>query len=442
MSLDLYSEEAQDHLSGLRPVDRPETGVFDGFLKGTGMFAMRNFARAGSAVDLAGAVGPIAKEYFGVGEPDEVSRYFKEHDDIFGSAIKYWTPKPDEVGVAAEVAGGLLSTLPLVIASPAFAVGATYMGTAEELMQKGISPGKAQAVGAAQAVGLGLGVWMPILGQNLWQRVFVGGAGFNTAQGIVLRGASGALLEGTQAGDEFKAFDGQALTLDVLLGLAFGSVAHLSPAQRAQGGAAWERIGEWARRLDPSQVDAIATLRQAQHSNVDSAPGKLAGIQDVAAHVDRLKTAIDQLAKGDQVAVDDHRMPEFAPDPKREAAAERRLATAQDVAERVRKDEGIPEITEPKTEAPAAEPGGTEPPPPRGAAGEAAGAEAPHPALLEAEKIVAERPDLKLRMGTGADGEPVTVSAKDYLEQTKTEAAKARENAKLIATAAQCLLGI
>jgi hypothetical protein len=34
------------------------------------------------------------------------------------------------------------------------------------------------------------------------------------------------------------------------------------------------------------------------------------------------------------------------------------------------------------------------------------------------------------------------VSAKDYLEQAKTDAAKSREDAKLIAAAAQCLMGI
>lgn len=580
MSLDLYQDEARQKLSSMPPVSSPEAGAFDGFIRGAGLATMRGFARAGSAIDLMGSIGPIAEDaIFGTGTEAQ-DRYFKEHEDTFGSASKYWTPEPNEVGVAGEVVGSLLSTLPLVITSPSLAVATTQIGTAEELVDKGVSAGKAEAVGAVQGLGMGLGVWMPILGQNGWQRVVVGGAGFNAAQGIALRGTSGAILDGTPAGDEFKAFDGKAMTLDVLLGMAFGSLSHLSPGQRAQGAQYWERLTDWAQKMDPSQVDSVAALRQAQHLNVDSVPGKLETTSDIQAHVDRMRTAVDQLAKGEQLAVDDMPAAKFEPDDARASASEKRLDDLQKIAEKVRTQEGIAPITAyhgtgfdfgdtytaeglgphfgtieqanavaedhrilgnapnvrpvdlelknplrlddrgidnaallakqleekgilpkgradqlgasmfdkkldgteafgemrdaikkagydsvvyankyegkgdsyiplwpeqirsqfSKSEVPAANRGGIEPPPPRGPSEEAAGTT--DPVMSAAEKVVAERPDLTLRVGTDANGEPVTMSAKKFLEDARAGTAKAKEDTKLYQLAAQCLLGV
>lgn len=440
MSLDLYQDEIRDQLAGMPPVTRPETGAFDGFIRGTGLATMRGFARAARVVDLAGSVGPIAQDALMGTGTEAQDRYFKEHDDVYGSAVQHWAPELGEVGAAADVVGGLLSTIPLVLLSPGLAAASTA-DIGEELVQKGVPAGKAAGVATAQAAGMALGIWMPVLGQNLWQRVFIGGAGFNALQGVTMRGASGAILEGTPAADEFKAFDGKQLTLDVLMGMAFGTLAHISPAQRAQGEVYWDRLLNWAKDLDPSQKDAVLALRQAEHMNVDSAPGKLAGPRDVEAHVQRMRQAIDQLAKGDQVAVDDLPAPKFEPDARKAAAAEKTVADLQKIAEKVRADEGIAPLPQ-ETEAPAAKPGGTEPPPPRGSRGaEAAGAEA-DPLAMEAQRLAAEQPDLRLNLGTTADGQPITSTAKQFLEDTKAETTRLREQAKLVMVAAQCMLGV
>jgi len=369
MSLDLYEREVADRLSTLRPVQVPEAGAFDGFFRGTGMTAMRTFAEAGRAVDMLGAVGPIVQDAF-TGGTEAQDRYFREHDEVFNRAVDYWTPKPHEVGAAGEIVGQLLATLPMVIASPGFAVGQTQLGTAEDLVRKGVDSGKAQAVGAAQAAGLGLGIWMPILGQNLWQRALLGGAGFNLAQGVATRAASGAILEGTPAADEFKAFDPAALTLDVLLGLAFGGIAHLSPSQRAQGAEVWKRITDWTGNLKPSDVDAIAALRQAEHLNVQSAPGRPATPADVEAHVNRMREAIGQLARGEPVNVESMPRTRVEPDG-RFAEAQVRAEAMRAEAERLRAAEGLPR---PIVEEPVAQPEpGSAVPRTRGAEAEPAG---------------------------------------------------------------------
>jgi len=323
MSLDLYQQETSDRMLALRPVQVPEPDTFDGFVRGTGVYAMRALAKAGSAIDLLGAVGPIIQDTFTDGTEAQ-DRYFKEHDEVFGSAVDYWTPKPGEVGAAGEVAGTLLGTLPLVLASPALTVGTTQLSTAEELVRKGVDADKAQAVGGVQALGLGLGIYMPIFGQSLWQRMLLGGAGFNVIQGAAMRGASDVVLQGTPAEGEFKAFDVKSLTLDLLLGLAFGAISHLSPAQRAEGEKMWGRMKAWGENLKPSDVDALVTLRQAQHTNVDTLPGRPVEASDLQSHVERIRTATEQLLRGEPVDMSTIPAGRYEPIPERFVEAAKR----------------------------------------------------------------------------------------------------------------------
>jgi hypothetical protein len=326
MSFELV--ETERNLAHLRPVTRPEPGAWDNFLSGTARFTMQGFAKAGRAASMA-AAAPLLVFDTAASGTELSDRYFRFHDEVFGSAVEHWTPKPGEVGAAAEIAGMLLSTLPLAIASPAAAVAVTQLSAAEDLVRKGVDAGKAQAVGAVQAAGLGLGIWVPILGQTGFQRMIVGGAGFNIGQGVVSRGVSGSILEGTAAAEDYAAFDWSAVTLDALLGLAFGGMAHLSPAQRKSGERAWKRIHEWVSGAKPSDIDALAALRQAQHLNVETAPGRLTEPADIEAHVQRVRTAIEQLAKDEPVNVSDLPAPKGEADPARAAENERVLVAMQ-----------------------------------------------------------------------------------------------------------------
>ena len=327
MSLDLYREEIDNRLASLRPATEPEPGMFDNFLVGSGKVAMQTFAKAGRAASMALAPVAIgldkAKAAFNdTGPSTEIQdKFFKAHDDIFGRAVDYWTPKPNEVGAAGQGVGQLLGTLPQVFASPALTVAATQLSTGEDLVRKGVDAGTAQAVGGVQAAGLGLGIWVPILGQTLAQRVLLGGAGFNVAQGLATRAASAELLKGTPGAEDFKALDPTALTLDVLLGAAFGGIAHINPRMRAEGDAWQAKLKEWGAKLKPSEVDALAALRQAQHLNADSLPGKPVDVEDVNAHVARMRQALDDLASDRPVNVEDLPAGRFEADETRTAEA-------------------------------------------------------------------------------------------------------------------------
>jgi hypothetical protein len=132
----------------------------------------------------------------------------------------------------------------------------------------------------------------------------------------------------------------------VLLGAAFGTLAHLSPAQRAQGAQTWKRIENWAENLSPSEVGALATLRTAQHLNEDSAPGKIATPEDVEAHAARVRQAIDQILKDQPVEVNDLAVPEVKPDDARFKQAAKRAEALTTTADRVAKAEGLPAAPE------------------------------------------------------------------------------------------------
>lgn len=350
MSLSLFEEDNLKRVEETPIVSHSDPGAFDGFFRGTGQVAMKGFAEGGRALSMAGAAFPVLYDAV-TGGTEASDSYFRGHDDTYNSAVDYWTPKPEEVGIAGQVTGTLLSTIPMVIASPGAAVAKTQMSTSEDLVRAGVDSTKAQTVGAVHGASLGFGVWLPILGKNMTQRVLIGGALANVVQGAATRGISGEILEGTPADGQFKAFDGEQLSLDVLLGLAFGATAHISPKQRAQGAEAWEKIGAWAERLKPSDVDALAVLRQAQHLNVDSVGGKVQDLTDIDAHVARARKAIDQMSRDESVNVDDFPAARIVPDQARQAENEVRFKDMVVEAERVRVDEGLPKFRDDDNQA-------------------------------------------------------------------------------------------
>lgn len=320
MSFDLAREQINQRIASMPLTQSIDPGVFDNFAFGTGMATMRGFAWAARAGHLVGSVAPILQDVaqdalFGTGTKNQ-DAYFAEHEAIFKRATDYWTPRPGEVGVAGEVVGSLLSTLPMVIANPAAAVAQFQLSQAEQFVDAGAGAARANIASIGMGAGFAAGIWMPILGQNLWQRMLVGGAGANVAQGILTRGFAGQLLEGhVTEGAAPTAFNLADITTDALLGLAFGSLAHVSPGQREQGARAWTQIRNWAEGFKPSEVDALAVLRLGQHKNADSAPGIPRTPQDIEVQVQRMNEAIRALVNDEQVNVQGIGKPEVIPSP-------------------------------------------------------------------------------------------------------------------------------
>src|SRR4051812_11331939 len=99
MSLDLFQDETNNRLTELAPVQNVEPGMFDGFVRGTGMATMRGLATIPRAASMLMAPAAVALDALTPGGGTEAQdRYFAQHDAVFGRAVDYWTPNSTEIG--------------------------------------------------------------------------------------------------------------------------------------------------------------------------------------------------------------------------------------------------------------------------------------------------------------------------------------------------------
>lgn len=453
MVYDLYPEVGNEAVSrASQSLGVGEPSAFAGFARGVGTYTMRGFAETARAIDLAGAVGPIVLDRL-TGGTERQDQYFKEHDEVFNRAVDHWTPKPGEVGAAGQIVGSLAGALPLVIANPALAVASTTLSSAEDLTRQGVGPYAATGVGMIQGATLATGLRLPYIGKTLASRVISGAAG-NVGAGIAGTAGSKAALLATgndQAAEQFNPFDPTQRTLDLLMGAAFGGLAHLD----AKGQQARTEV------FDQQTKNAILTLNQARHLEDVALPGKEAVPGDLNKGVLAVRTAMDQMLRGDPVNVEQITQGMgVAPDPARVKAR----AEAADVAAKLAK-EVLPDAQAPIERPPLIEPAkaGQEPvktTPPAGDAGAgeaqrplAEGASQPNqpgaagpaadPIVETARTIAAERPELRVPTGElDAQGNAISMTAADYMAKAAETTRLTQADAGLFRTAITCLLGM
>jgi len=409
---DAQAAHTREQLS--RPVDlsAPAPGVFHNLAGGAGTYFMRSMAEAGRGLDLLGSVIPVAHDAI-VGGTSNQEQYFKEHDDVFGRAVDYWTPKPGEVGAAGEVLGSVSGNLLQFATNPVLALNTAQMGTSEDLVKQGVSAQAAVGVGELASLGLVAGIKIPIVGKTLAQRVATGVAG-NVGQGVAQAAASRLYLNAAgapeQVAAQFDPWDLKARTIDTLMGAAFGVAAH---------------IGAPKQEFTQQQKDALMLVNQARHLEEASSPGRPATEADLTKTVAATREAIDQILRGEPVAVDNlARDVTIEPD----AAKQAQHAEAAAVI-----DEALPKPAKP-IEAPKMMDAVEPPPDVPGQAKPRDGA-APAPQFPDTVRLPSGEFDPKT-------GEPTTVSANDYIAKAHAELADAKaRGAELFRAAAGCLLG-
>lgn len=443
MSFDLFpNEQGATLLNAARhPSTAPDPGVFDNFASGAGQYTMRSLAEAGRALDMAGAVFPIMADKV-TGGTVRQDQYFKEHDEVFNNAVDYWTPRPGEVGTAGQVAGQLAGGVMQAVISPALLVGTSQLSSAEDLVRNGVDAGTANTVGAIQGTAMAVGIKLPFLGQSLATRV-LSGAGGNLAQGTAAALASSEVLKANdyeKQAEQFNPWDLRARTLDVMLGAAFGGLAHME----ARG----------APKLTPTDEAALLVANQARHLEDATPQGRPVTDADATMHAEAMRQAIDQVLRGERVTVDamtkDMRM---VPD----EVQYRERAEVLEEAQRLAQQEApiempiLPKIgAEPMVEGQGTLAGAVKQFVGRLLAGDqteqAAGImPAEHdPASLKARQFALEQPDLAISTNhVDADGNPVTLKAADAIALADAEVAHAQATAaNLFKTAAHCLLGV
>lgn len=410
---DAQAAHTREQLS--RPVDlSPQSpGIFHNFGGGIGTYFMRSMAEAGRGLDLLGSVVPIAHDAI-VGGTANQDQYFKEHDDVFGRAVDYWTPKPGEVGAAGEVLGSVSGNLLQFTTNPVLALNTAQMGVSEDLVKQGVNAPAAVGAGTLASLGLVAGIKIPIAGKTLAQRVATGVAG-NVGQGVAQAAATHTLLKAAgapeQVAAQFDPWDLKARTIDTLMGAAFGVAAH---------------IGAPKQEFTQQQKDALMLVNQARHLEDASSPGRPATEADLTKTVAATRQAIDQMLRGEPVQVE---------------GLVRDVAIESDPSKRAQHAEAATVIDEalPKPSNPIEAPkmmDTTEPQTP-----DVSGNPSPQDGALPAPQF----PDT-VRLPSGEfdpkTGEPTTMSANDYIAKAHAELADAKSRgAELFRAAAGCLLG-
>lgn len=292
-------EEAR--ATGITP-DTVTPGFWYRAVPGAGTLFMRGGANVGRFLGMAGGallsmgasatpVEPVGPEVTSQAERDQsgeelLDGYFRKMDRTVTNAVDFWTPRPNEVGTAGRILGGLAeAALPLMAGggNPSLLIGTQEMGTATDLVRKGVSAPAAVGVGAIQGAATAVGFRVPFLGRSIAERMGSGVAG-NLAVGMGTALASQGVLNAageTEASKSFDPLDLEARAVDVLTGAAFGGIAHV--------------------QMRSAERTAAIAVANAQHFQEQTAPGVPADITASTAHQAAMETAMRQLMTGDPV---------------------------------------------------------------------------------------------------------------------------------------------
>lgn len=263
------------------------------------------------------------------------------------TAQKGVKPEANSQGIAAQVLYGLGQFVPAIgatiaagpAAGGAVAFGSTYEPTRQEFLEKGVDADTAGTLAAIQGTANAFGMALPAgVGGTLATRL-LSGVGINTGFGMANRFAIGETLSDHGYKDlaqQYRAWDGQAMLVDGVLGLAFGGVHHWN-ASRADGEAlATNQIDDQSIPTDgvavtpetqpvtrsesgpanlsdpslstpdaikPSDVDAAHVMNEGLYYDIEASPILHGTTESLNAHVAAMDEASRALMSGDPVNV-------------------------------------------------------------------------------------------------------------------------------------------
>lgn len=295
-----------------RTADKPAPGAFTGALDVLGPSLLRGGLEAGAAVEsgfsslwqtgLDAAANVLLPEPKFGGKPNVTSAEESSQETLgqgTAQAVMDLRPDPAEVGVVGQILGEAAAVLPrtvvgTVLAGPVgaglAAGGPAGYASKQVGMAEGLDESTATLKGVIDAATVGVGAVLPAA---RFVKPLLGDAaiavGANVGLGMAGRGATAELLDGggyhAQAA-QYRAMDGTAIATDAILGAAFFGIG------RAR-----------LRRPTTEQVDAALSERTYQHADIDTAPGAPINPRSAVAHQDAIRSAIDQLQRGEPVVL-------------------------------------------------------------------------------------------------------------------------------------------
>ncbi len=298
--------------------ERPAPGAFDNAGKAVSLGLLRGgFKAFGAARSLVNSLGgsdlenslAISGGYFpemDEGQRQDAADYTEQASQEIGQrtaqATMSFTPDPNTTGTVGMILSEAADVLPRTV------VGAALGGPAVGALVAGVPAGYAtKQVGVAQGLDEETATWKGVIeGSTLAFGAFLPAARFapgllddaaiaigsNVGLGVFNRAATSELLARNgyiaQAA-QYRAFDTTALFTDLILGSAFFGMG---------------RVG--MRRPTTEQIDAALTSRNAQHADIDTAPGAPIDARSAVAHQDALRAAIEAINRGEPVVLPDN----------------------------------------------------------------------------------------------------------------------------------------
>lgn len=307
---------SQDDRLG-RTADKLAPGAFTGALSTIGPNLLRGAIEGGRTIQsTALQLGSLAVEsdlsigssYFPEQEDGQIAdqQQFRETQardigEATAKSVMDLRPDPTEVGLVGQILGEASAVLPRTVAGAlvagpvgaAVAAGAPAGFSSKQVgVAEGLDESTATQKGLIDAATMGIGAVLPAAKfvKPLLGDVSIA-VGANVSLGMAGRGATAKLLESngyhSQAA-QYKVMDGTALATDAIMGLAFFGIGRTN-----------------FRRPTTRQVDAALTERTNQHADIDTAPGAPIDPRSAMAHQDAIRSAIDQLQRGEPVVLPD-----------------------------------------------------------------------------------------------------------------------------------------
>jgi hypothetical protein len=318
-------------------------------LEAAGSGAAKGEAMLGGMMHVATGAGPI--QVPGMEEPKE-DLWANAADAVSADAkqrVQAMTPNAATTGTALSlihnlVSGGTEMAVGGLLGGPLGA--AAVVGGSEgheryqQLKDQGVNEGTAKASGALAGVTAGVGALMPAgIGESLLSKVVTGAVG-NTAFGGINRYADHKILDAAgyhEMADQQRVFDGTQVLTDLILGGAFGALAHYHSSAEAK-----------ALKDAPGATDAALTANLALRDR-QTAPGIAADPEAANAHQEALEKAITDMLSDKPVDVSDARVTDAhylqraeLPDPEMQSAMHEYFQESE-----------VPDLKEPALEAPA-----------------------------------------------------------------------------------------
>jgi hypothetical protein len=306
--------ESQDQRLG-RTEEKLKPGFFTGALDVVGPSLLRGGLEAGTAIEsglssvwqggLDAAASLLLPEPKFGGTPNVTGAEESSQETLgegVGEMAKDYRPDPTEVGVAGQIIGEAAAILPRTVVGAALggpvgaavaAGGPAGYSRKRTAMEEGVDESTATLLGLTEGVVTGVGAAIPAAG---FSKSLIADAsiavGANVGLGMAHRGTAAALLDGggyhAQAA-QYRALDATAIATDAILGAAFFGIGRAT-----------------MRRPTTDQIDAALADRNAQHADIDTAPGAPINPRSAVAHQDALRGAIDAINRGEPVVLPDN----------------------------------------------------------------------------------------------------------------------------------------